>query len=111
MFIGGLRSGWGEGKPDCAGVLNYDGRRFVSDIGAWGAEMAKKITRSRPWTKEELRMLKTLAREQTRTTVIARKLKRSVSAVYLRASTWVMLGEGRGSFAKCGLQNAWERPL
>jgi hypothetical protein len=28
--------------------------------------MAKKITRSRPWTKEELRMLKTLAREQTK---------------------------------------------
>jgi hypothetical protein len=59
--------------------------------------MAKKITRSRPWTKEELRMLKTLAREQTKTTVIARKLKRSVAAVYLRASRLcVMLGGGRG---------------
>jgi hypothetical protein len=36
---------------------------FVSDIGAWGTKMAKKITRSRPWAKEELRMLKTPARE------------------------------------------------
>jgi hypothetical protein len=59
--------------------------------------MAKKITRSRPWTKEELRMLKTLAREQAETTVIARNLKRSVAAVYLQASKLaVMLGGGRG---------------
>jgi hypothetical protein len=59
--------------------------------------MGKKITRGRPWTKEELRMLKTLAREKTKTTVIARKLKRSVAAVYLRASKLaVMLGGGRG---------------
>jgi hypothetical protein len=40
---------------------------------------------------------KTLAREQTKTTVIARKLKRSVAAVYPRASKLaVMLGGGRG---------------
>ena len=59
--------------------------------------MGKKITRGRPWTKEELRMLKTLAREKTKTTVIARKLKRSAAAVYLRASKLaVMLGGGRG---------------
>jgi hypothetical protein len=59
--------------------------------------MAKKITRIRPWTKEEVRMLKTLAREQTKTTVIARKLKRSAAAVYQRASKLaVMLGGGRG---------------
>jgi len=37
--------------------------------------MGKKITRSRPWTKEEARMLKTLAREKTKT-VFARKSKR-----------------------------------
>jgi hypothetical protein len=56
--------------------------------------MAKKITRSRPWT---LRTLKALAREKTKTTVIARKLKRSVAAVYLQASKLaVMLGGGRG---------------
>jgi hypothetical protein len=59
--------------------------------------MAKKITRSRPWTKEELRMLKTLAREQTKTTVIARKLKRSVVATQHKASALgVTLGGGRG---------------
>jgi hypothetical protein len=59
--------------------------------------MGKKITRSRPGTKEDVRMLKTLARDQTNTAVIARKLKRSVAAVYLRASKLaVMLGGGRG---------------
>ena len=58
--------------------------------------MAKKITRTRRWTKDEVRMLKSLAREKTKTTVIARKLKRSVAAVYLRASKLaVMLGGGR----------------
>jgi hypothetical protein len=37
--------------------------------------MAKKTTtKLRPWTKENLRTLKTLARERTKTTVIARKL-------------------------------------
>jgi hypothetical protein len=60
--------------------------------------MGKKITRSRPWTKEEVRMLKTLAREQTKTTVIARKLKRSVDAMYRLASKLgVTLGGGRPS--------------
>jgi hypothetical protein len=42
-------------------------------------------------------MLKTLAREQTKTTVIARKLKRSVAATQHKASALgVMLGGGRG---------------
>ena len=41
----------------------------------------EEITRSRPWTKEELRMLKTLTREKTKL-VIARKLKRSIDAMY-----------------------------
>jgi hypothetical protein len=70
--------------------------------------MAKKTTKILPWTKEEVRMLKTLAREQTKTTVIARKLKRSVAAVYLRASKLgVMLGGGRG---KKGKVSEWGRP-
>jgi hypothetical protein len=47
--------------------------------------MAKKTTKIRPWTKEDLRMLKALAREKTKTTVIARKLKRSVGALYQKA--------------------------
>jgi hypothetical protein len=59
--------------------------------------MAKKITRSRPWTKEEVRTLGMFAREQTKTIVIARKLKRSVDAVYgLALTLGVMLGGGRG---------------
>jgi hypothetical protein len=75
-----------------APVLSYDAAESV----LMGNEMAKKITRTRPWTKDEVRMLKSLAREKTKTTVIARKLKRSVAAVYLRASKLaVMLGGGR----------------
>ena len=58
--------------------------------------MAKKVKRTRPWTKDEVRILKVLAREKTKTTVIARKLKRSVATVYLRASKpGVALGGGR----------------
>jgi hypothetical protein len=47
--------------------------------------MAKKTTKLRPWTKEEVRTLKTLAREKTKTSVIARKLKRSLGATYQKA--------------------------
>jgi hypothetical protein len=58
--------------------------------------MAKKIARSRPWTKEEVRMLKTLTREKTKM-VIARRLKRGVDAMYGLASRFgVMLGGDRG---------------
>jgi hypothetical protein len=39
--------------------------------------MAKKTTKIRPWTNDDVRILKALAREKTKTTVIARKLKRS----------------------------------
>ena len=42
--------------------------------------MAKKVTRSRPWTKEEVRMLKALTGAKTKM-VIARKQKRSVDAM------------------------------
>jgi hypothetical protein len=47
--------------------------------------MAKKTTKLRPWTKEDARTLKMLAREKTKTAVIARKLKRSVGATYQKA--------------------------
>jgi len=58
--------------------------------------MAKRITRSRPWTKEDVRTLKSLAREKTKTTVIARKLKRSVGATHQKAMRLgVALGGGR----------------
>jgi hypothetical protein len=39
--------------------------------------MAKKAVRSREWTKEELRMLKTLGRAKTTAAVIAQKAQRS----------------------------------
>jgi hypothetical protein len=59
--------------------------------------MAKRIAKRRPWTKEDVRTLKALAREKTKTSVIARKLKRSVDAMYQQASKLgVMLGGGRG---------------
>jgi hypothetical protein len=46
-----------------------------------------KTTKLRPWTKDDVRMLKTLAREKTKTTVIARKLKRSYGATRQKASS------------------------
>jgi hypothetical protein len=60
--------------------------------------MAKKATtKLRPWTKEDVRTLKMLAREKTKTTVIARKLKRTVEATYQKArALGVTLGGGRG---------------
>jgi hypothetical protein len=58
--------------------------------------MAKTIRKVKPWTKEDVRTLKTLAREKTKTTVIARKLKRSVEATYQKArALGVTLGGGR----------------
>jgi hypothetical protein len=60
--------------------------------------MAKKArTKLRPWTKEDVCTPKTLAREKTKTTVIARKLKRAVEATYQKArALGVTLGGGRG---------------
>jgi hypothetical protein len=48
--------------------------------------MAKKVVKLRSWTKEDIRTLKTLAREKKKTTVIARTLKRSVGATRQQAS-------------------------
>ena len=47
--------------------------------------MAKKIIKLRPWTKDDVRMLKTMAREKVETTEIARKLKRSLGATHQKA--------------------------
>ena len=58
--------------------------------------MASKTTKLRPWTKHDIRALKALAREKVKTSVIARKLKRSVGATYQVASRLgVTLGTGR----------------
>jgi hypothetical protein len=57
--------------------------------------MAKKVKR-REWTKEDLKMLKTLARAGTKTTVIARKLKRTPGATRQQAfKQGVSLGGGK----------------
>ena len=47
--------------------------------------MAKKATKRRPWTKEDVRTLKTLAREHVKASVIARKLRRSLGSTYQKA--------------------------
>jgi hypothetical protein len=61
-----------------------------------GTDMAKKTTKLRPWTTEDVRMLKALAREKVKTTVVARKLKRSVGATHQKAMRLgVTLGAGR----------------
>jgi hypothetical protein len=48
--------------------------------------MAKKTTKPRPWTKEDVRMLKTMLREKTKTSVVARQLKRTVGATRQKAA-------------------------
>jgi hypothetical protein len=62
--------------------------------------MAKKTTKLRPWTEEHVRTLKTLAREKTKTVVIARKLKRTWERRTPRqlcsACQWAFLGRGEG---------------
>jgi hypothetical protein len=50
-----------------------------------GKTMAKKITKPQPWTKDDVRALKTMAREKVKTTEIARKLKRSLGATHQKA--------------------------
>ena len=58
--------------------------------------MAKKTTKLRSWTKDDIRTLKTLAREKVKTSVIARKLKRTLGATYQKAMhLGVALGGGR----------------
>ena len=47
--------------------------------------MEKKTKKSRPWTKEDVRMLKTMVREKTKTSVVARKLKRTPTATRQKA--------------------------
>jgi uncharacterized protein (DUF2336 family) len=66
------------------------------------AKKAKKARTAKPrklraWTKEDVQTLKALAREKTKTSVIARKLKRSVYATRHKASALgVSVGGGRG---------------
>ena len=48
--------------------------------------MAKKTKKAKPWSIEDIRMLKTMVRDKTKTTVVARKLKRTYSATRQKAS-------------------------
>jgi len=58
--------------------------------------MKGKTVKLRAWTKEDIKTLKTLARAKEKTTVIARKLKRSVGATHQKAMRLgVTLGGGR----------------
>ena len=58
--------------------------------------MAKRIAKRREWTTEDVKMLKALAREGTKTAVIARKLKRTEGATRQKAqSLGVSLGGGK----------------
>ena len=66
-------------------------QRFDSEM-----RMAKKVVKLRAWTKEDIRTLKTLAREKKKTSVIARTLKRSMGATYQQASKLGVMLESRG---------------
>jgi hypothetical protein len=46
----------------------------------------KKTTKARPWSKEDIKTLKAMVREKTKTTVIARKLKRTYNATRQKAA-------------------------
>jgi hypothetical protein len=47
--------------------------------------MAKAPKKPQPWTKEDVRLLKTLVREKTKTSAVARKLKRTEGATRQKA--------------------------
>jgi hypothetical protein len=47
---------------------------------------SRRNSNGKPWTKEDVRMLKTLVREKMKTSVVARKLKRTEGATRQKAS-------------------------
>jgi hypothetical protein len=49
--------------------------------------MAKKTKKTKPWSIEDVRMLKAMVREKTKTTVVARKLKRTPTATRQKAAS------------------------
>jgi hypothetical protein len=49
-------------------------------------DMAKKVTRSRQWTKEELRMIKTLTREKTKMVIARKEAERKTRCMVWRQS-------------------------
>jgi len=63
---------------------------------------AGKKVKLRPWTKDDVKTLKTLAREGTKTTAIAQKLKRSVGATKQKSNEARSIA--RGAVERVGLQ-------
>lgn len=49
--------------------------------------MAKKTKKAKPWSIEDVRMLKAMVREKTKTSVVARKLKRTPTATRQKAAS------------------------
>jgi hypothetical protein len=49
--------------------------------------MAKKTKKAKPWSIEDVRMLKALVREKTKTSTVARKLKRTPTATRQKAAS------------------------
>ena len=72
--------------------------------------MAKKAVKSRSWTKEDVQMLKTLVREKTKTSVISRKLKRSLTATRQKAYALGVKLVGNLSTAKKGMVRRSSKP-
>ena len=58
-----------------------------------------KATKKRPWSIEDVRMLKVLVREKAKTSVVARKLKRTEGSTRQKAS---VLGARLTKKAKSG---------
>ena len=59
--------------------------------------MAKKVKRTRPWTKDEVRMLKVLAREKTKTTIDRAQAQTERGC---RVSAGIKAGRGAGRRSK-----------
>jgi preprotein translocase subunit Sss1 len=52
-----------------------------------GNSVAKKTKKAKPWSIEDVRMLKTMVREKTKISTVARKLKRTETATRQKAAS------------------------
>ena len=66
---------------------------------------AKKAMKIRPWTKEDIRTLKAMAREKIRASEIARELKRSYAATRQKASS--LINQSISMFTSCSVFEGW----
>jgi hypothetical protein len=72
--------------PDLTRVYLGLGRRQLTFMGGERAVARKKKRTRRLWTKDDNRLLKSLARKEIETSQIAKQLKRSLGATYQQAS-------------------------